>query len=180
MPSESISDGIVFSGLNRIFNQFVLRKDINLFRNQIQFFAFGDWVTRGIAACQRDMHVLFVVFYQNMRQCPDGVDFFDFGTDHRGFVFGGDLPFVRADVAGGGLFLPFVVRVQFPREAVVVPDAFFDASFKCVGFAEEFGNEGVFGFAVNGFGAAGLFDFTVVHDDDFVGNFKGFFLVVRY
>ena len=117
---------------NRIFNQLVLRKDINLFRNQPQFFAFGDLVTRGIAACQRDMHVLFVVFYHNMRQCADGVDFFDFGADHRGFVFGGKLPFVRTDVADSGLFLPFVVRVQFPREAVVMPDAFFDASFKCV------------------------------------------------
>ena len=125
------------------------------------------------------MYVLFAVFHQNVRQCADGVDFFDFGADHRGFVFGGKLPFVRADVAGGGLFLPFVVRVQFPREAVVVPDAFFDSAFEGVSLAEEFGNEGVFGFAVNGFGAAGLFDFAVVHDNDFVGNFKGFFLVVR-
>ncbi|SKO79848.1 Uncharacterised protein [Mycobacteroides abscessus subsp. massiliense] len=108
------------------------------------------------------------------------MDFFDFGTNHRGFVFGGKLPFVWADIADSSLLLPFVVRVQFPRKAVVVPDAFFDASFKCVGFAEKFGNEGVFGFAVNGFGTAGLFDFAVVHDDDFVGNFKGFFLVVRH
>lgn len=59
-----------------------------------------------------------------------------------------------------------------------MPDAFFDSAFEGVGFAEEFGYEGVFGFAVDGFGAAGLFDFAVVHDDDFVGNFKGFFLVV--
>lgn len=95
-------------------------------------------------------------------------------------MFGGDLPFVRADIAGGGLLLPFVLRVQFPREAVVMPDAFFDASFKCVGFAEELGNEGVFGFAVNGFGTAGLFDFAMVHHDDFVGNFEGFFLVVSH
>ncbi len=113
MPSESLSDGIALSWLNRIFNQFVLRKHINLFRNQLQFFAFGDWVTRGIAASQRDMHVLFAVFHQNMRQCPDGVDFFDFGTNHRCFVFGGDLPFVRADIVGGGLFLPFVLCVNF-------------------------------------------------------------------
>ena len=120
---------------NRIFNQFVLRKDINLFRNQLQFFAFGDLVTRCIAACQRDMYVLFVVFDQNMRQCADCVDFFDFGTNHRGFVFGGKLPFVRTNIADSGLLLPFVVRVQFPCEAVVVPDTFFDASFKSVGFA---------------------------------------------
>ena len=126
------------------------------------------------------MHVLFVVFHQNMRQCADGVDFFNFGTNHRRFVFGGKLPFVRADIADGGLLLPFVLRVQFPFETVVMPDAFFDASFKCVGLAEELCNEGVFWFAVNGFGAAGLLDLAVVHDDDFVGNFKGFFLVVRY
>ena len=63
--------------------------------------------------------------------------FFDFGTNHRCFVFGGKLPFVWADIAGGGLFLPFVVRVQFPRKAVVVPDAFFNATFKSVGFAED-------------------------------------------
>ena len=61
-----------------------------------------------------------------------------------------------------------------------MPDAFFDSAFEGVGFAEKFGNEGVFRFAVNGFGTAGLLDFAVVHDDDFVGNFKGFFLVVRH
>ncbi len=49
-----------------------------------------------------------------------------------------------------------------------MPEAFFDASFKRVGFAEELGNEGIFGFAVNSFGAAGLFDFAVVHHDGFV------------
>ena len=93
-------------------------------------------------------------------------------------MFGGQLPFVRTDVADGGLFLPFVVCVQFPCEAVVMPDAFFNSAFKSVGFAEELGDEGVFRFAVNGFGAAGLFDFAVVHDDDFVGNFESFFLVM--
>ena len=85
---------------------------------------------------------------------------------------------MRTDIADSGLLLPFVLCVQFPFETVVMPNAFFDASFKCIGFAEELGNEGVFGFALNGFGAAGLFDFAVVHDDDFVGNFEGFFLVV--
>ena len=46
--------------------------------------------------------------------------------------------------------------------------------------AEEFGYEGVFWAQVDVVRAAGLFDAAVVHDDDLVGHFEGFFLVVGY
>ncbi len=47
-----------------------------------------------------------------------------------------------------------------------------------VGAAEEVGDEGGGGFAVDVLGGAELFDFAAVHDGDAVGHDQGFFLVV--
>ena len=59
-----------------------------------------------------------------------------------------------------------------------MPHAFFDAAFEGFGVAEKAGDEGVGGAQVDVVGAAALFDAAVVHDDDLVGHFEGFFLVV--
>ena len=86
---------------------------------------------------------------------------------------------MRADVADRVLFLPAVLPVQRPGKFAITPFAFFDAAFKGVGVAQELGYEGVVRLAVECAGVADLFDFAVVHDDDLVGDFQGFFLVVR-
>jgi len=50
--------------------------------------------------------------------------------------------------------------------------------FEAVDVAEEFKDEGRSGIVVDGLGFADLLDAGVVHDDDFVGEFEGFLLVV--
>ncbi len=74
------------------------------------------------------------------------------------------------------------MRPDFHEKPIYMPWPPFDASAsKASGFGPRNPvTKRIFEFAVNSFGAAGsCSDFAVVHHDDFVGNFEGFFLVVR-
>ena len=105
------------------------------------------------------------------------MDFADVCKEH-GRAAAGERPFVGAYIAGGGLLLPGMGAAQRPFEAVVVPGAFFDATFEGIGFAQKFGNKSIGGGAVERVGIAGLLDFAVVHHHNFIRHFQRFFLIM--
>ena len=88
---------------------------------------------------------------------------------------------MRADIGGGRAFVPFFLRWQ--RLVAVSAQyqlAALDIAFKAIHFAQKFGDKRIVRFFVQFRATAHLFDFTVVHHHDLVGNFQGFFLVVGH
>ena len=90
-----------------------------------------------------------------------------------------DLKLMRADEdAGGGAFALRFAAGGFEGEAADHGAAGLDAAMEEVDVAEEVHHELGGGMVEDLVGGAGLFDAGLVHDDDAVGDFEGFVLVV--
>lgn len=129
-----------------------------------------------------DADLLAVVFPEDFDgdDRADGleVDHFDFERAFDRFV-AVEVEFVGSN-EGDGFGLVGSAFVQLEAEVAGLGYAVLDAGGEGVDFSKEVKDERVGRGIVDFFRGADLFDLAIAHDDDAVGEFEGFFLVVRY